>query len=777
MLLRRSGHARVVATTLASALLALAAGADSTSPPAPSATSSTEAGQALRRGQYEEAAARLAAEADAARAKGDAPAELSARLALAEAQQGLGLFTSASETLERALALAEASGDAARIAAVRGALGNSYVAANDFARAEPALVDGAAQARAAKATALAGALGNNLGNEHMLRAARSQGDARAEQQAKADAAYTAALADAKAADNAALTARILANQARLALSTGSPDRCRAQLADATALLATAPQGHELVLTRIHLGRTWLTLIEGSPRPASADLLAAHALLARAEDDAQAQGDLRAQAWAQGTLGALYAASGRREDALTLTQRALDAASRAGAPDAELRFQAQSASLLRALGREDEALTAYRVAVDQLAEIRPALALAYGADASFESGPGRVYRELVDLLLARAARSGDPAPVLAEAQQVMERFKAAELRDYFHDDCVDAWRARIATAADASLGALVVYPIVLDDRLELLVSAQGGMRRFSVPVSRDELTAEVRALRNLLAKRTTREYLPHAQKLYGWLVAPYAALLDAQPSATLVFVPDGVLRTIPMASLHDGTRFLVERVPLATTPSLELSDPRPLAKERARFLLGGLSEAVQGFSPLPHVREELDSIHERFGGDLLLDASFVEPAVAARIESEPYGVVHLASHGVLGADVSESYLLTHDGRIELQQLSAFVSSARYRDRPIELLTLSACETAAGDERAALGLSGLAVKAGARSAVGALWNVNDVAASTLMISFYRHLAEPGTSRALALALAQRELIADPRTHHPAYWAPFLLISNWL
>jgi CHAT domain-containing protein len=243
------------------------------------------------------------------------------------------------------------------------------------------------------------------------------------------------------------------------------------------------------------------------------------------------------------------------------------------------------------------------------------------------------------------------------------------------------------------------------------------------------------------------------------------------------VPDGVLRTIPMAALHDGERFLIERIPLATTPGLELSDPRPFEREGARFLLGGLAEGVQGFEPLPHVREELGAIHERFGGDLLLDADFVEPVVAGRIRAESYGVVHLASHGVLGADVAESYLLTHDGRIDLQELSAYVSTARYREHPIELIALSACETAAGDERAALGLSGLAVKAGARSALGALWNVNDVAASQLMISFYGHLAEPGTSRARALQQAQQELLADPRTRHPAYWAPFLLISNWL
>jgi CHAT domain-containing protein len=755
--------------------LALALAGAAHAQPAPSALPGEDA---LRRGDFAAAAAALEPAASAAQQSGDGTAELRARLALAEAQQGLGHFGDAVRTLERALALAQASGDPARRAAVRGALGNSYVAASDFERAAPLLSEATAEARAARATALAAALGNNLGNLHALRAARAQGEAREQALQAGDAAYADAGADARAAGDPQLGARILANRARLALAAGSPERCRELVAKATTVVAEAPSGHESALTRIHLGRTWLALIEAQPPPAKADLLAAHALLTRAQEDARAAGDLRGRAWAEGTLGALYAASGRREDALELTRRALAAAEQAGAQDAALRFQAQSADLLLALGREDEALAAYRAAVEDLASLRPALALAYGAEPSFETGSGRVYRRLVDLLLRRAARKqGDVGPELAEVQQVMERFKAAELRDYFQDDCVDAWRARITTAADASLGALVVYPIALDDRLELLVSGRSGMRRYAVPVAREELIANVRSLRRLLTKRTTREYLPLAQRVYGWLVAPYAEQIAEEKPAALVFVPDGVLRTIPMAALHDGERFLIEKIPLATTPGLELTDPRPLSPQGARFLLGGLAVSVSPFEALPHVREELDALHERFGGDLLLDAAFVEQALAQRIESQPYAVVHLASHGVLGPDAHSSYLLTYDGRIDLQELSSYVSSARYREQPIELIALSACETAAGDERAALGLSGLAVKAGARSALGALWNVNDVAASQLMISFYQRLAQPGTSRAQALAGAQRELLEDPRTRHPAYWAPFLLISNWL
>ena len=178
-----------------------------------------------------------------------------------------------------------------------------------------------------------------------------------------------------------------------------------------------------------------------------------------------------------------------------------------------------------------------------------------------------------------------------------------------------------------------------------------------------------------------------------------------------------------------------------------------------------------------MRNELFSINELFDGDVLIDAAFVEDAIATRITNIPYNIVHLASHGELGTRASDSYVLTHDGKLDLGELSRLLAKTKFRDQPLELLTLSACETAAGDERAALGLSGLAVRAGARSVLGTLWKVNDAAASRLMVEFYTELKRPGVSRALALQRAQIGLLQDRRYRHPVYWAPFLIISNWL
>jgi CHAT domain-containing protein len=128
-------------------------------------------------------------------------------------------------------------------------------------------------------------------------------------------------------------------------------------------------------------------------------------------------------------------------------------------------------------------------------------------------------------------------------------------------------------------------------------------------------------------------------------------------------------------------------------------------------------------------------------------------------------------------VDETFLLTYDGQLSIERLGDFVGLFRFRDQPLELLTLSACDTAAGDDRAALGLAGIAVRAGARTALGTLWKVNDRAASQLVVEFYRQLQNQEVSRAVALQRAQRRLIRDARYWHPGYWSPFVLINNWL
>jgi len=140
------------------------------------------------------------------------------------------------------------------------------------------------------------------------------------------------------------------------------------------------------------------------------------------------------------------------------------------------------------------------------------------------------------------------------------------------------------------------------------------------------------------------------------------------------------------------------------------------------------------------------------------------------------LIHLASHAEIGARRENSFLLTGDGALKLDELERQIAHRRFAGRPLELLTLSACRTAVGDAKAALGLGGLAVQTGARSALASLWQVNDTASSRLMALFYRYWTEhPEQGKAAALQAAQQQLI-DEGLSHPFYWAGFQLIGSW-
>jgi CHAT domain-containing protein len=362
-------------------------------------------------------------------------------------------------------------------------------------------------------------------------------------------------------------------------------------------------------------------------------------------------------------------------------------------------------------------------------------------------------------------------LLSESRDTLEELKAAELRDYFDDECVDAQRQG---QVESIPGAVIVYPIVLPDRVELIVGDPSGLRSFVTPVDRERFDAQVHELRRLLEDRTSNEYRRPAQKLYEWLIAPLEKSLDSMQVDALVFVPGGSLRTIPMAALLDpkSGQFLIEKYPIAVTPGLTLTEPRRIDPAQVELLSAGVSVSRQGFPALPYVATEIEAIHEEFEGVSLMDEGFLTSSLQQNLEQKQFGIVHIASHGEFGSSIEESYVLTFDDRLSVDDLGQLVGTARFRGQPVELLTLSACETAAGDERAALGLAGLAIRSGARSALATLWLVNE-----LVSDFYRELAKPELSRAAALQAAQIKMLRQPHFQHPSFWSPFLLIGSWL
>jgi CHAT domain-containing protein/Tfp pilus assembly protein PilF len=688
---------------------------------------------------------------------------------LASAYQSIGQYQEALKNLELALSLAEQIGNQTQIASVLSSFGNVYIATGPAETAQRYLRAGLGLAKESGNDGLAAVILNNLGNLFTSQ----------EKYHEALDTYQESIRLAEATNNRPLAARTQTNVARVSTHTGHYAAARTFLDRALVQMRSLSHSHGKVYGLINLGLAYEAL---RPHlPGSQDLiLRAYEALQAAISSAESIGDRWAASYAWGYLGKLYETEHRYQEALQLTRRASFAAQQVHVPESLYRWQWQTGRLFKALGNSEEAIAAYRRAVDTLQSIRQEMAIRYGKPhASFRESVGALYFGLVDLLLQQAGSLPEQQqyePYLKEAREVVELFKAAELQDYFQDDCVEAARSKITRLDIISQTAIVVYPILLPKRTELLVSLPSGLKRFTVPVGADVVERTVRAFRRSL-QGTTRRYLHHAQRLYDWLIRPLEPDLTPLTIDTLVFVPDGPLRTIPMAALHDGTQFLINKYAVATTPGLDLTDPRPIRRENMKVLAVGLSAPVQGFSALPSVSQELEALQNLYGGTLLLNEDFQISNIQKTLRNEEFTLIHIASHGKFASDAERSFLLTFDEKLSMDQLTEIVGRLRFRDEPLELLTLSACETAVGDDQAALGLAGVAVKAGARSALATLWRISDESSAVLVAEFYRQLRDPSVSRAVALQRAQWKLLRDQRYQHPRYWSPFLLINNWL
>jgi len=327
---------------------------------------------------------------------------------------------------------------------------------------------------------------------------------------------------------------------------------------------------------------------------------------------------------------------------------------------------------------------------------------------------------------------------------------------------------------------VIYPIILPDRLEVIFALPGHpLRQTTIREPKEMVETTIRQMRNSLRKTSfLEERLPLAQKLYDWLIRPVADDLASDKIKTLVFVLDGPFRNVPMAALYDGQQYLVEKYAIAINPGLQFLGKKrsSLPPEEVKALLGGISEATQGFSPLPAVDLELAAIAAQIPTKTLRNQAFTKDALKEEMVKTPFPVVHLATHGQFSSNPKETFILTWDDKINIEDLQSILRDRRRQKNPLELLVLSACQTAEGDNRATLGLAGIAVRSGARSTLATLWSVNDESTAAFMAEFYRQLTQPNMTKAEAQRLGQIKLLTDPMYRHPFYWAPFVLVGNW-
>ena len=496
------------------------------------------------------------------------------------------------------------------------------------------------------------------------------------------------------------------------------------------------------------------------------------------ETAQELGDSRAEAYARGYLGHLYELSQQWNQARQLTQRAASQAERIHAQDIGYQWQWQLARIFKAQGQLAPAEKAYQSAFDMLQSLRIDLAAAQpDLQFSFRESVEPIYREFADLLLRPVAPAKEPTPEALElARDVIEALQIAELNNFFHTACLQDQVVSVEKVD--STGAAVLYPIILPDRITLILSLPGQpLRSYSTQVSQDQVERTLGKFRLSLERPyTDPRGTKLAQEIYGWLIKPIEAELEAGDIKTLAFVLDGALRNIPMAALHDGSQYLVETYRIALTPGLQLLDPQTIQLRKKRTLLAGLTEARDKFSALPNVRDELAAIQKVVSNKILLNEDFTRATLEKTLQTSDFPVVHLATHGQFSSNAEDTFILAWDEEVNVQELSAMLQGGDRAD-PIELLVLSACETASGDDRAALGLAGLSVQAGARSTLASLWSLDDKSGAVFAKKFYQAMRPGNVSRAEALQTAQLELLADPDYRNPQSWASYVLVGNWL
>ncbi|MGQ4645948.1 CHAT domain-containing protein [Lyngbya aestuarii] len=586
------------------------------------------------------------------------------------------------------------------------------------------------------------------------------------------------------------------NKLSLLIDAEQSNYIQAFLPQIEQVLRQLPLGRASIYARVNLARSLMLMSKKDDINAPSSSVIAQ-ILQTAVGQAETIEDRRSQSYALGTFGELYEQTKEWSKAKEFTRKALALARAIKAPDIDYQWQWQLGRLLK---HEDikQAIAAYTEAVNSLQTLRGDLvALNPDIQFDFREQVEPVYRQTVDLLLKSADLSLEAGELtenqarLKKAREVIELLQIAELDNFFRDACVQQEEANIDNIVDQSeTPTAVLYSIVLADRLEVILKLprKTDLLHYYTKVDQNTVDSTIEVMQEELSKPIPSQKLQNlSRQVYDWLLRPAEQNLTDSGVTTLVFVLDYSLQNIPLAVLDDGEKYLVEKYATALSPGLKLLKPEPLVKKNQNILVAGVSERVKVenrvFGSLVNVPFELEEI--KFQAPVskeLLNSEFNETNFKEQIKSAPFSVIHIATHGNFSSNPEDTFILLWNQLLKVNDLDNLLRISNTRNlNPLGLLTLSACQTATGDKRAALGLAGVAVRAGARSTLASLWQVEDASTADLMIRFYQELGNNRElTKAAALQRAQIYLLKEHSNSNyrlPYYWAPFVLVGDWL
>ncbi|MBO3458546.1 MAG: CHAT domain-containing protein [Aetokthonos hydrillicola CCALA 1050] len=595
------------------------------------------------------------------------------------------------------------------------------------------------------------------------------------------------------------------NELYLLVDTNQQDAARILLPQLKEQIEALPPSQTAIEARVNLANSIIQMAEKKQEEKSLEktpenqeiLLDAAKLLAVAIQQAKELGNSRLEADALGTLGKVYEDTHQWKESEDLTQKAVQLAQQVNAEDLAYRWQWQLGRVAKEQGKTEVAIAAYKEAINNIKSLRADLA---GANPDLQFSFGKsvepIHRELVELLITGNQKDQDH---LKTARDVIEGLQLVELDNFFRQACLNAQPEQIDRVDKR---AAVIYPIILKDQLAIITSlpksgqnSQGKANKatetdkrefhyYTTKISKNDVDKLATRLRNNLNQANTSDLVkPLFQQMYDLIIAPQAADLKNSKVETLVFVLDGTLRSVPMAGLYDQQekKYLIEKYSIALTPGLQLLAPRSRPEKQLGALVAGLSKSRPGYPALDKVAEEVKTIQRDIPSQVLLNEKFTNTAFQNKVSGISYPIVHLATHGQFGSTPDQTFIVTWDSKIKVNELSSLLKAVELsQGKALELLILSACETATGDAKSALGLAGIAVRSGARSTVATLWRVDDEASAQLMIQFYDELVKAkktGTSKAEALRRAQLAILQKSQYKSPYYWAAYVLLGNWI
>ncbi|WP_293139691.1 CHAT domain-containing protein [Okeania sp. SIO3I5] len=699
----------------------------------------------------------------------------------AQALQGLGLYSQALKKLERARANLQDQPDTIVKAKALQSLGDVLRGIGQVKKSQEVLESSLVIAENLQAPEEIAIILISLGNTAIL----------LENPEAANLFYQAAIEESPVAE---IKIQGMLNQLNLFVQQKQDFAATELVKNIDDLLNQLPSSQAAIYARINLAKSLIELREivlanGNNQPFYSTVKIADYLV-KAVQGARNLGDTRAESYALGNLGKLYEYNQQWNEAKELTEKALNLAQAINAADIVYQWEWQLGRILKAQKNKEEAILAYSQAVETIRTLRSDIvAVSSELKFDFRDSVEPVYRQLVDLLLEPYKSAQDNTITqenLRQARKIIEALQLAELDNFFRNACLDAQPVEIDLV---DKNAAIFYTIVLGDRLAVILAIpEQPLVYYTIKISKQEVDSTVKTLLTALTNPQKRIFIENywepAEKIYNWLINPIEKQLEDNQIKTLVFVLEGSLRNVPLASLYDGKKYLAQKYNVAIAPSLELIDPQPLARKELEILSMGITESRQGFPPLPNVKKELEDIKIQASSEILLNESFTEKKANTEVANTTYQVIHIATHGEFSSNAEDTFILTWDDKINVEELRNMIRSGTQQTQPIELLVLSACRTATGDDRATLGLAGIAVRAGARSTIASLWYVSDEATAALMKNLYQQLTNPKITKAEALRRAQQQILKDAQTgiinpefEHPYFWSTFILVGNWL